>query len=430
MKYPIIIISVIIVVLVGAIFFTKNKSSKSKNMQDVNDAVVNNECVSRKLAEVDDTKTKLTIKIDALPPEIINKNTKMVEVTDKKVLSRINQVIPVLLQTGNAANNAIQAANANGKVLYRAIIPAGAKLVDSKGMKDAVRGFYRGAKDIQGHANFVAVEAQKGTEIVANAASATMGIASMIVGQYYMKQLNEEIAEINDGLTKIADFQNNEYRSRVLSLASHIKSISGFEVEIIENDELRQLKLKQLDSLEEECTQLLGQANITLTEFTKKTDIKYNEYEKEVTDAQQWYIFQKTLLELHAKIAELKYTLHLGNVTREQCSANLIQYAKNVEDTQILIVQWHKNTVERLNIDIESLRRKRDGFDSFVHLIPGLFKADYKYRKMHENTATMIYDQALGESSKVQQDTSDLYSEDVQILLKDGKIYYLPEGAK
>lgn len=39
----------------------------------------------------------------------------------------------------------------NGEVLYRAIIPAGAKLTDSKAMEGAVRGFYHGADGIRGH---------------------------------------------------------------------------------------------------------------------------------------------------------------------------------------------------------------------------------------------------------------------------------------
>ena len=50
-------------------------------------------------------------------------------------------LVPGLAQAGNAANNVAQAVQAtNGGVLYRAIIPAGAKLTDSKAMEGAVRG--------------------------------------------------------------------------------------------------------------------------------------------------------------------------------------------------------------------------------------------------------------------------------------------------
>lgn len=59
----------------------------------------------------------------------------MVEITDSKVLARVNNLIPNLAQAGNAVNNAGQAVEAQGEVLYRAIIPAGAKLTNSRGME-------------------------------------------------------------------------------------------------------------------------------------------------------------------------------------------------------------------------------------------------------------------------------------------------------
>ena len=145
------------------------------------------------------------------------------------------------------------------EVLYRAIIPAGAKLTNSRATEGAVRGFYQGAGGIQGHADLVAVQAQKGTAVVANTAAAAMGVASMVVGQYYMTQINAEIDEISDGISKITDFQDNEFRSRVFSLVAHVKKITDFQVEILDNDELRLSKIAQLDSMEEQCTQLLGQ---------------------------------------------------------------------------------------------------------------------------------------------------------------------------
>ena len=53
--------------------------------------------------------------------------------------------------------------------------------------------------------------------------------------------------------------QNNEYRSRVFSLVAHIKKIADFQVEILENEELRLSKISQLDSLEEECTKAINE---------------------------------------------------------------------------------------------------------------------------------------------------------------------------
>lgn len=67
------------------------------------------------------------------------------------------------------------------------------------------------------------------------------------------------------------------------------------------------------DSLEEECTQLLGQVNLTLAGFAKKNDLDYASYEKELKDAQNWYTYQKALLDILYKISDLRYTLQYGN---------------------------------------------------------------------------------------------------------------------
>ena len=259
-------------------------------------------------------------------------------------------------------------------------------------------------------------------------AAAAMGVASMVVGQYYMTQINAELGAISDGITQIQDFQDNEYRSRVFSLVAHVKKIADFQTEILENDELRLSKISQLDSLEEECTQLLGQANLTLTGFAKKSDFDYEGYEKALGHAQDWFMYQQSLLDVLYKISDLRYTLHLGAVSREQCIALLPTYSKQVSDTQARLTAWHESTAERLGIEVEESRRKRAGIDGVIHFIPGLFNDDLNCREIEEKTAKMIAAQKIGHDISPKIDKSELYAEDVQLISKDGKIYYLPES--
>ena len=367
--------------------------------------------------------SELVIQMEMLPAEAIEDESKLVAITNSKVLEHVNNLIPELAQVGNAVNNVVQAVN--DEVLYRAIIPAGAKLTKSKAMEGAVRGIYHGDDGIQGHANFVAVKAQKDT---ANTMTASMGVASMVVGQYYMTQINAELGVISDGISQIQDFQDNEYRSRVFSLVAHVKKIADFQIEILENDELRLSKIAQLDSLEEECTQLLGQANITLVGFTKKTGLNYEEYEKVLSNAQNWFMYQKSLLDVLYKISDLRYTLHIGAVSREQCIAMLSTYTKQVSDTQECLTAWHDEATQRLGVETDEIRRKRVGFDKAIHFIPGFFNHDFNFRSIEKKTANMIATQAAGHELLHEVDTSELYAEDVQIILKDGKIYYLPEN--
>ena len=371
---------------------------------------------------------ELVIKMEMLPAEENIDENKLVEITNSKVLAHVNNLVPGLAQVGNVAHNAVQAAQANGEVLYRAIIPADAKLADSKAIENAVRGIYHGAGGVKGHADLVAVEAQKGTAVVANTAAAAMGVASMVVGQYYMTQINAELGVISEGISKISGFQDNEYRSRVFSLVTHVKKIADFQIEILENNELRLSKIAQLDSLEEESTQLLGQANLTLAGYTKKKDLDYTAYEKDLKEIQKWYMYQESLIGVLYKISELRYAIHLGRVSREQCVALLPTYTQQVIDTKEKLTNWHKDTTNRLKIDTEEGRRKRNGFDGAVHLIPSIFKDELKYKAIAQNTVNMIASQSTVHKEIHYYDTSDLYAEDVQLIAKDGKIYYLPES--
>ncbi len=339
-------------------------------------------------------------------------------------MARINSLVLGLAQTGNAVNNAVQASN--GEVLYRAILPAGEKLSHSHILENAFKEMYHGAKGIKGHADWVPVETRKGTAVVANTTAAVIGVASMVVGQYYMTQINAELGVISEGISQIQDFQDNEYRSRVFSLMAHVKKIADFQTEILENVELRLSKISQIDNLEEECTQLLGQANLTLAGFTKKNNLDYKEYEKNLRNAQNWFMYQKSLMDILYKISDLRYTLHLGAISREQCVALLPTYKKQVSDTQARLTAWHKEITERLGIETDAIRRKRVGFDGVIHFIPGLINDNLNFRSIEEKTAKMITAQASGHEESSCIETSELFAEDVQLIFKEGKIYYLP----
>ena len=385
------------------------------------EALVDNtkECVS---IETEAT-TELDIQIEMLPVESIEDETGLVEITDSKILAQVSNLLPGLFQTGNSINNVARISR-NGPV-YKPIMPAGAKLAKSKDVEGAFRGICLGDNGIKAQANFVKVKS--GATIATNSVSAVMNVSSLIVGQYYMKQINDELDVISKGIDQIQSFQDNEYRSRVFSLVAHVKRISNFQSEILENDELRISKIYQLDSLEKDCAELLGQANLTLADFTNKNKLSYKEYEKVIAEVQKWYTYQKSLIEVMYKISDLRYTLHLGAVSREQCADLLSTYQEQIGDTHERINVWHYKTAKRLGIKIDEICRKRAGFDGAIHFIPGLLKDEYKFRSIDMKTVKMIIEQAMGYEEQCAAYTSELYNEDVQLISKDGRLYYLPE---
>jgi len=84
--------------------------------------------------------------------------------------------------------------------------------------------------------------------------------------------------------------------------------------------------------------------------------------------------------------------------------------------------------IKYLNIETEEKRIKRFGLDRALYTIPSLFKDEFKYKSMAENTVKLIEEQSVTIGEIYDYDTSTLYTEDVQLIAKDGKIYYLPEN--
>ena len=148
MKFLGIGIVVAVIIAAGIIIYTKFKKCDSISSNDLVPGTSKAISGKDELAEIHQ-ENELIIQMEMLPAEAIDDETKLVEITDSKVLAHVNNLVPGLAQAGNAVNNAAQAVQAaNGEVLYRAVIPAGAKLTNSKAMEGAVRGIYHGADGI------------------------------------------------------------------------------------------------------------------------------------------------------------------------------------------------------------------------------------------------------------------------------------------
>lgn len=226
MKYAIIGLCILVATVISVTIFRRTKSRRGATLVSSPIDIAVSSVTEAIPAEQE--KEELVIQMEMLPVESIPDESQLVEITDSRVLAHINNLIPGMAQTGNVVNNAAQATQGAGEVLYRAIIPVGAKLTDSKAMEGAVRGIYYSADGIKGHANLVAVEAPKGTAVIANTAAAAMGVASLVVGQYYMAQIHAEFGAISDGISKISDFQDNEYRSRFFPLSPMSRELRIF----------------------------------------------------------------------------------------------------------------------------------------------------------------------------------------------------------
>ena len=384
-----------------------NKTTKSVSNFNNNDELLENESNNK-------------IILSKINTEDFNKMNSLVEIKDSKVLGHINNLVPELAKTSNTINNAKKST----EVLYQAIIPKGTKLCDSTEIKGTVRGMYLGDKGIKGHANLVAVDNSKNA--MRNAMASGLNATSMVVGQYYMAQIDSKLEKISNELSDIKEQQSSEFRGKIVALISQIKQSSKFQIEIIANEEFRVLELQKLNSIEHICIELLGQANDYIDKSISSSTNSYDEYEKTIKEINKWYSYQKILLCSLGRISDLRFTLNLGKMSIEQCSNLFNDYSGMTFKTNSKLKEWNELMEKKFEINSQKLVRKRDGFDGVIHYVPGLINDDMHYKKISEETILMIKNQETPYNIDLIKDNNS-FDKDIKIISKDNKIYYLPE---
>lgn len=405
----------------------KNKAD-SINNKELEEQIVEAESQMLDVAKSDNREDSYIPKIrtEILPNNAISDGSNLVEIRDSKLIARIDNLIPGFFHVGNSLTNVSNAIRSSGGKIYKAIIPSGATLSKSTNMEGAVRGIYQSANGkIAGHANLVEVT-QKGAPVLANSLAAAMGVASMVVGQYYMTQINDKLEEIGKDVSKISDFQNEEFESKVSSLLALVKSEADFQIENLENNDTRQIHRNIVENYQATCAQLLNQSCLHIENFiSKNKNIKFEDYEKKLPDIQKWFMYQNALFEILNKISELRYALSLGEMSREQCTATLSLYKDKVSESQTRLRRWHEELCSQFKININTKQKKKKG----VSYLPGIIKDDWKYKSIKESMANLIIYQMTARIPSY--DNTNLFSEDVQIVAKDNKLYYVsPVRAK
>lgn len=423
---PLIIFLCIFIVLViagvGCFLFLKGKNNVQPTLS---------ETISDR-SELSAVETyEMKISFEDLPALTENDEANLVEVKDPTLLAKIDNIIPGALRVvaGAHAQSVFQNEVKSLGTLYQAIIPKGAKLSQSKSMEGAFRGLVHSNSTgkIVKHVDLKPVDLSSADKLASVVSvNAVMNVASMVVGQYYMSRINKKLDGISSEIDKISDFQENEFKSKVYALVAEIQKTSVFQVETIENDELRIRDLNHLKNLEHECAQLLGQANLQLQGIASKANLDYKSYEKSVGEAEIWYRLQQILLEVMYKIADLTYALNLGAISRKNSTAMYLPYSDQSKKACEKLTAWHMDNIERLEIDVNKSRRTKQGVEGVIGQVAGKIKDDLKYKDVAPATLERIENQTKDLTINKHIEEKDLYNEDVKLIVKDGKLYYLP----
>lgn len=354
------------------------------------------------------------IDLEELPQDAVIDESRLEEITDSTVLSRLSAVIPTL--TTVISSTSVMNAAESG-MLYKAVLQSGAELAKSNQLSGAYAPFALGengkileqAKLIPQNLNSLSKAA---------AISSVMSIASFVVGQHYMQQIDKKLGEISKSIDKIAKFQENEYKSKVYALTVQVSEMRNFFTDIIDNQEVRLIKLISLEDQKNKCMELLGQANSTIIDnYSEKNYKNCKDYLFELNEIEMWYEYQNILLSILAKISELQYVIYLGSVSREYCYSSLNKYERITEDANKALRDYHERIKEQFSIDYDQANFKKKILGKIVTLNSSI---DNKKIELIKNQIEM---------KPIETDKTELFSKDVDIIVKNGKAYYLPPNA-
>ena len=422
MDNPFIIVIIVGAVLIGAFAFVFVKKKQAAADQS------SHSIASKKASFLAAPETEgelIEIPIAQLPATTVLNENHLSEITDITVVSRLSALVPVAAQTATrqAANSAAKALQ--GAELVKLDIPF-SQLAKSKDVPGAARAFVRNKSSITKNANVTKVDMTPITKTtaIANGVANVMNIGSLVVGQYYMTEISDKLEKISDGIDKISDFQNREFKSRIISLIARVGKYSTFSAEIIENDETRLRILGVIENLEGDATELLGQVNIVITDIIQKTPSpSYPEYQSKINDFGILVEYQNALIAVLAEISRLAHLLGKGGISSEMSYSLYHKFLEQSARVRGVLEQWHDRQVELLKIDLDKNRKSKNWFAA----LPGLVNETWKYQPLAQGLVDKINSQSQTEALSPRP-TKDIFEEDVEIIIRDGKYYYLHDA--
>lgn len=369
---------------------------------------------------------------EILPEDVSVEEDKVHEISDEIVINRLNKLVPQIVNGYKqfADKKVVEhIKEIENTKLYQIIIPEGAKLYKSKDLAGAFRGGYSVNGQLAGQANLVPVKIDNARDLssMADTTATVMNVASLVVGQYYMSEINDKMEKMLGNLDKIADFQQMEFKARILALISKVGKISQFNAEIIENEEIRKRTLDNLSRHEDEATELLQQVNLSIEHLvSKNTSNDFEQYKENTYEFDKLITYQQYLLSILEEIGRLVYLLNMGMTSSEYCYSSFNNYIKQSTGARNQLVNWHKSKIKQFEIDLKKKRYVKQGLEAFAFGLPAMVFNDLRYNGVPEPINSKINKQ-LDNSLDIKNTTENLLEKETKIISKDGKYYYLTE---
>lgn len=368
------VLMIIIATVIISIFKNKNKDIKKEEIE------------IGKLANIIENNFP-TIQIVENKMIIPEERNKIIDKDINKAIGIIDNTIPNSAIIGKNVKNAKELLN-NTKAFFSTSKNGTENMMKVKGTNEVYGTQVIGNK-FSKQTKFVGeneIIEKAGRDALVNAGFCT---ASMIVGQYYMNEINNKLEELKDEINIISDLLDSEYQGKLFHIISKMKEIIDNKVEILDNDFSRNKRYDEIIELENDCTKLLGQANEMIKNNIKKVDIDYRKYEKTLKEIYKWFLRQQILQTLLLEIGNLRYVLAYGNETSKLSHTQYNNYLEQNNIVNESLEKWHNLISEKLGIDIKEARRNGSFFKIRKNTI-GKINEEWSYNKIDDKIIKII----------------------------------------
>ena len=254
---------------------------------------------------------------------------------------------------------------------------------------------------------------------------ASLGVLVVAVGM--LKKANDKLDDINQSVSRISDFQEAEYESKVSTLISFIQTTTQFQSETLKDKELRNRKLSSIENQQITCVQLLKQANSSIKREMAKEQKSFKNYVENTTHIQKWCDYQQILARLLRQISELTFMLNLGVISRQFSYSEYNKILSEIGDERKELRDWHLKNMGYFSVDLKEKKYQRAGsvFDAAKRIPIGALASKISENTISDKMTGYIEDQMKENNNNQEAGSGNQFEEDVKMVVEDGKLYYV-----
>ncbi|MCT3449658.1 hypothetical protein EFR39_05995 [Limosilactobacillus fermentum] len=339
-----------------------------------------------------------------------------------RLLSTISQTLPATFSVTSAL--ASEVAEKAGSGAYQVIMQSGQSLMHSKNGENLYKGITQAAGHcgIAGSADLKPINSTA-SELAAKtgAVAGVMAVASMVVGQYYMTEINGKLESISESIDDIKNFQKTELLAQISTVVRESRQLSVYNDEIMESASERQLARHRASDFEEKSGELLDQIN-SLIRLELVPSGKFSEYERHTRGLVPLLSSQQVLVATLRELSRLTVVLSRSEVSPERAGATYKELVASSEKVRDNVVEWHSKETDVWHVNLARESRAKTGIKKVVSQPLTLVNPELAYQHVPSEFIKQVQTQSSMRQPELPEMTG--YQVPVDLLIQNNQVYY------